>query len=342
MKRIICILLAVCLLFTAGSVALASRGETERVALKIGDTQWGHEVSITNCISRVADKGNEYYIFRVEAPSVLTILETSLWGTGTGSDTEGYLPMEIYNLKSWADYDVGDGQYWPDPIFLSKGDSLNLVSGIYTTNCVIDVAGEDFDFFVFFEVVDPLAGAAQWAIDRGLKEALAAGLILDEFIGNWTRSTNRLHAAEAIVNFIEITTQKTIEEIAQEKGFDMTDTFADTKDRSTTFLKASGISTGFDGVNYRPSGVFDRAQMVTMLGRMAVNVFDVDLSAYPPGSISFDDLPNWPITDSAVGWAVAEGVTTGTGARQFGSSNTLTNQETGVFLYSAYKVFSAD
>ena len=344
MKKMICILLTVCLLLAAGSAALASGGETVKLILKVDGTQWGHEISVSNCIALVEDKGNEYYVIRVEAPSVLTILETGKFGTGTGAATElpGDFPLEIYNLRSWTDYDVGDGEYWSEPVFLGKGDSLSLVSGIYPTNCIIDVAGEEFSFFVFFEVIDPLAGAAAWALGRGLRDALEAGLILDDFIGNWTRSTNRLHAAEAIVRFIEVTTKKTIEEIALEKGFDMTNTFADTKDRSATFLKAAGISTGVDGVNYRPGGVFDRAQMVTMLGRMAEKIFDVDLNAFPPGSNTFDDLPNWPLTNEAVGWAVATGVTQGVGGRSFGSSRTLQNQETGIFLYEAYKIFSVE
>jgi hypothetical protein len=182
-----------------------------------------------------------------------------------------------------------------------------------------------------------LEGASSWAMNE-LALALENNLILDDMVGNWTQPTNRLLAAEAIVRLIESVTEQTILEIAEENGFDMTDTFADTDNTAVTFLKATGISTGMDGVNFAPDGTFTRAQMVTMLGRMARNLFDVDTASYPKGSETFTDIPAW--ADEYIGWARAVGITDGVSADRFDSDGVLQNQHTSVFAYRAYKYFT--
>ena len=187
-----------------------------------------------------------------------------------------------------------------------------------------------------------LDGAANWAKEE-LELALDAGLLIDEMFGKWAQDTSRLLAADAIVRLIEVSTGKTIDEIAAEKGFDMNDKFADTNSKAATFLKASGISNGIDGVNYGYAGTFTRAQLVTMLGRMAENVFGMDLSEYPLGSATFNDIPasmDW--AEQYIGWAVALDITQGDGgATTFNPGGNLTNQQTGLFTYRAFaRVFS--
>jgi hypothetical protein len=182
---------------------------------------------------------------------------------------------------------------------------------------------------------DPLGGAASWHVEE-LEKALDAGLIPDAFIGNWTQPTSRLLAADAIVRLVESITGKSIDVIAVEKGYNMNDRFADTNDRAVTFLRASGISTGVDNINYDPAGIFTRAQMVTMLGRMAENVIGMNLSGYQLGTEVFTDVPDWPGTNQAIGWAAAVGITQGVGGGLFDSNGTLTNQQTGAFSYRTF------
>jgi hypothetical protein len=207
-------------------------------------------------------------------------------------------------------------------------------------------SGENVAFLVIIETSDSdevsdlrLAGANDWAIPE-LTEALARGLVTDAMIGNWTNDTSRLQAADAMVKMIESVTGKTIDQVAAERGFDMNDRFADTDSRAATFLKASGISSGVDGVNYGVALSFSRAQMVTMLGRMAENIFDMDLSGFPLGSDRFLDLGNFPWADAYVGWAAEVGITQGTHPTKFGSSEFLQNQQLGVFMNRAYDVLN--
>ena len=190
-------------------------------------------------------------------------------------------------------------------------------------------------------IPDEMAGADDWAAME-LRAALISDLVLDDMIGNWTMPTNRLLAAEAIVKLaLPSWWEGSIDEYAEQLGFDMTAGFADTDSKAATFLKAAGISTGVGDNNYGVDGVFTRIQMVTMLGRMMESIYNVDLSAYPLGSDTFTDIPDWPGTDAAVGWAVATGVTDGVGNGLFDSFGTLQNQHTGVFAYRAYAYLEA-
>jgi len=161
----------------------------------------------------------------------------------------------------------------------------------------------------------------------------------DGMAGNWTRNTTRLQAADAMVKLIESVTGKTIDQIAAEKGFNMNDRFADTDSKAAAFLKASGISAGVDGVNYGVPLGFNRAQMVTMLGRMAEKIFDMDLSGYPLGSAQFQDIlgaADW--ADGYIGWAAEVGITQGTQYTLFSPLNGLEKQQTGVFMNRAFGV----
>ena len=76
--------------------------------------------------------------------------------------------------------------------------------------------------------------------------------------------------------------------------------------------------------------------MITMLGRVAMNVFDMDLSDYPMGTDYFTDVPDWEGVNEAIGWAAELGITEGIGDGLFDSDGILQNQHTGVFAYRAF------
>ena len=184
-----------------------------------------------------------------------------------------------------------------------------------------------------------IPGAQVWAVPE-LELASVEGLLLDPMFDNWMGLTSRELAAEAIVNLVEIVYGSSIYEIANEKGFDMGTTFADSDNSAVTFLKAAGISEGIDGVRFGPQGEFSRAQMVTMLGRMANVLLDVDTASFPRGAEMFSDVPEW--ADEFVGWAGAVGITDGLGDGRFGSNITLQNQHMGVFLYRTFQGLAAE
>jgi len=214
-----------------------------------------------------------------------------------------------------------------EPYLQKSAATMGIVNAV---NLAEDENGTDTDG------PDPLDGAANWAVAE-LEAALENNLILDEMIGNWAKPTDRLVAAEAIARLIESAVGTDIMYIAELNGYDLTDCFADTINDYANFLKQAGISNGVDGVRYDPGGIFTRAQMVTMLGRMAKILFGVDTASFPKGSDLFTDVPDW--ADEYVGWAGAVGITDGVGGGRFDSNGTLQNQHTGVFSSRAFSHF---
>ena len=204
-------------------------------------------------------------------------------------------------------------------------------SNIMSLADIANVANSEED--VVATDLTPLDGAVEWAVPE-LELTLENGLILDDMIGFWAQPTHRLVAAEIIVRLIEIVTSKTFDAIADEKHYDLTDCFIDTENVYANFLKQSGISNGVDGIRFDPNGTFTRAQMVTMLGRMACNLLGDSTEDFPKGSTLFSDVPDW--ADDFVGWASALGITDGVGGGRFDSDGTLRNQHTGVFIYRAF------
>ena len=282
--------------------------------------------------------GHYYYTtYFISAPTTVTYL------------SDYYGGLMSFSEEEWNPVTPTIGDLYND--YVLPGTVYQLSEGMYRTSTTMD-------FSIIYLVVGstdpstpspspptpayPLDGAADWARAE-LEHALAAKLLVEDMYGNWTQQTSRLLAADAIVRLIEVSTDRTIDEIAAEKGFNMNDKFADTDSKAATFMKASGISNGLDGVNYGSTGTFTRAQLVTMLGRMAENVFDIDLSGYPIGSATFNDIPdNMSWAEQYIGWAVSIGITQGDGgSTTFNPGGNLTNQQTGLFTYRAFDmVFS--
>ena len=286
-----------------------------------------------------SDDLRDYWKFTLTAKSEVTIESRSV-DSGTLirglTDSEGKsigFPDRYHNREQgWASdtYTLDAGDYW---IRISANDNWKAYELRYSFNPLEE---ESPDPPPPPTPNTPLDGAATWAVPE-LKQAMDAGLLIDAMHGNWTQPTSRLLAAEAIVKLIEVSTGKTIEQIAAEKNYDMTNHFSDTASKYVTFLREAGVTTGVGGGRYDTDGTYNRAQMVTMLWRTATNVLDLDLSGYQLGTDVFtDNIPNWAGTNEAIGWAAEMGITTGVSSTRFDSFGVLQNQQTGVFSFRAF------
>ncbi len=170
-------------------------------------------------------------------------------------------------------------------------------------------------------------GASDWA-KAEIEQALDLGIVPESIkTGGWQNPTTRLAAAELLVLVIEKATNKSIQEIAAENGWDLSqNTFNDTDSPVVTFLKYAGITNGVGDNNYAPDTSYNRAQMVTMIGRIAEVFFGRDARRENPFT---DDVPDWAAP--YVGYAADNGITNGIGGGAFGSYNVLQNQQTAVF-----------
>ena len=89
---------------------------------------------------------------------------------------------------------------------------------------------------------------------------------------------------------------------------------------------AQGITTGTGATTFSPDAVCTRSQVVTFLHRY-------EGTPAAGGSNSFTDLAPGAYYTDAVQWAVANGITTGTGAAAFSPDMNCTRGQIVTFLY---------
>ncbi len=91
----------------------------------------------------------------------------------------------------------------------------------------------------------------------------------------------------------------------------------------------SGITQGSSAMTFSPSGVCDRAQMVTFLWRAA--------GSPEPNAVTdpFSDVPVNAYYYKAVLWAAEKGITQGTGQGRFSPNARVTRDQSVTFLYRA-------
>jgi len=165
-----------------------------------------------------------------------------------------------------------------------------------------------------------------------VNKAFEAGLVPGSIANaGWQNATSRLAAADAVVLIIEKASGKTMAQIAAERGWDLNaNQFSDTSSQAVTFLKYAGVTTGVGDNKYDPGGDYNRAQIVTMIGRSAEAFFGIEAQGANP----FTDVPAWAAP--FVGYAAANGITQGVGGGRFDSAGVLQNQHTVVFCYRAF------
>ncbi len=93
-------------------------------------------------------------------------------------------------------------------------------------------------------------------------------------------------------------------------------------------LSESGIMNGTGGGRFSPGGTFTRAQLVTVLYRMAG-----EPDAAADGGGAFTDVADGQWYSDAVSWAAAEGVVSGYGNGLFGTNDPVTQEQMAVMLY---------
>lgn len=91
---------------------------------------------------------------------------------------------------------------------------------------------------------------------------------------------------------------------------------------------ANGITTGIGGNRFAPNDTCTRGQVVTFLHR-------VENSPGVSSVSSFADVPSTAFYYNAVNWAVANGITKGTGNGRFSPNDTCTRAQVVTFLYRA-------
>ena len=91
-----------------------------------------------------------------------------------------------------------------------------------------------------------------------------------------------------------------------------------------------GITTGADNTHFNPTGICNRAQVVTFLHR-AFGSPDVE-----NGNNPFADVPAGTWYEAPILWAVENGITNGISATEFGPNQNCNRAQVVTFLFRAY------
>lgn len=176
-------------------------------------------------------------------------------------------------------------------------DSIPTESGIRLTldgNAMVKVVDYSKDF------VDTRNHWAKEAIDFVYARGLVNGISTTRYAPNSTATRAQIWAILARQND------------------------ANWKGKKREWVMANGISNGRN-----PNGIITRAQMITMLWRVAG-------SPVVKSKHSFTDVPARSYYAKAVAWAVENGITTGVGGGKFRPKASCTRAQIAVFLYRTY------
>ena len=106
-------------------------------------------------------------------------------------------------------------------------------------------------------------------------------------------------------------------------------------EKAVLWAVEKGITTGTDSTHFSPNAVCNRATVVTFLWRAA----DKPAAA---GTIPFTDVPANSWYAEPVLWALAEGITNGISATEFGATKDCNRAQVVTFLYRAKDLLAAN
>ena len=172
-----------------------------------------------------------------------------------------------------------------------------------------------------------------WAGAR-VGAALASNLVPESVAGaGWRNPASRLAAAQAMVGLIEKILGRTMQEIADENGWDLSDNlFSDTDDPAVSFLRHAKVVQGVGGNEYAPDSNYLRAEVVTMIGKAAEIFLGIEVTGDNP----FTDVPDYAVP--YVGFAAKNKIVEGVGDGLFGSGANMQNQAIAIINLQAYEV----
>jgi hypothetical protein len=189
---------------------------------------------------------------------------------------------------------------------------LGIASG-GTADLYIKVTAEDGgeQFFILsvhrsYSADEP----SSWARPE-IVSAIQRGIVPEDLRQGYRDSINRLQFSQLSVALIEYALDDNIANIVANFPGATNPSFNDTADPSALALAAMGIVSGTGDGNFNPTGILNRAQLATFLGRIMERVLGYadDIAAAPPAG--FTDMGNSTWAVPYVNYLTHIGVLTG-------------------------------
>ena len=260
----------------------------------------GEEIRITASPSNNYRLG-DIYVNYTDADDEDQVIYPEVEYKNNGNVDYYWFEMPEYDVEIYADFGEGDYVAWIDRSDMKNG----------TIRVSPNVADEDDTVSIY---VTPDTG---YQLDELIVEDEDGHDVTTSSLASGTRYTFRMPDSDVTVT-------------ATFKSRNYTSNFTDVPRyewyyEAVSYVASEGLMNGVSTTQFNPNGTASRAQIVTILWRLAGE----------PSALTgaFTDVPAGQYYSTAVAWASRQGIVTGVGNNRFEPNSNITREQLAVILY---------
>lgn len=260
----------------------------------------GEEIRITASPSNNYRLG-DIYVNYTDADDEDQVIYPEVEYKNNGNVDYYWFEMPEYDVEIYADFGEGDYVAWIDRSDMKNG----------TIRVSPNVADEDDTVSIY---VTPDTG---YQLDELIVEDEDGHDVTTTSLASGTRYTFRMPDSDVTVT-------------ATFKSRNYTSNFTDVPRyewyyEAVSYVASEGLMNGVSTTQFNPNGTASRAQIVTILWRLAGE----------PSALTgaFTDVPAGQYYSTAVAWASRQGIVTGVGNNRFEPNSNITREQLAVILY---------
>ena len=260
----------------------------------------GEEIRITASPSNNYRLG-DIYVNYTDADDEDQVIYPEVEYKNNGNVDYYWFEMPEYDVEIYADFGEGDYVAWIDRSDMENG----------TIRVSPNVADEDDTVSIY---VTPDTG---YQLDELIVEDEDGHDVTTSSLASGTRYTFRMPDSDVTVT-------------ATFKSRSYSSNFTDVPRyewyyEAVSYVASEGLMNGVSTTQFNPNGTASRAQIVTILWRLAGE----------PSALTgaFTDVPAGQYYSTAVAWASRQGIVTGVGNNRFEPNSNITREQLAVILY---------
>lgn len=260
----------------------------------------GEEIRITASPSNNYRLG-DIYVNYTDADDEDQVIYPEVEYKNNGNVDYYWFEMPEYDVEIYADFGEGDHVAWIDRSDMENG----------TIRVSPNVADEDDTVSIY---VTPDTG---YQLDELIVEDEDGHDVTTSSLASGTRYTFRMPDSDVTVT-------------ATFKSRSYSSNFTDVPRyewyyEAVSYVASEGLMNGVSTTQFNPNGTASRAQIVTILWRLAGE----------PSALTgaFTDVPAGQYYSTAVAWASRQGIVTGVGNNRFEPNSNITREQLAVILY---------
>ena len=261
----------------------------------------GEEIRITASPSSNNYRLGDIYVTYTDSDDEDQVIYPEVEYKNNGNVDYYWFEMPEYDVEIYADFGEGDHVAWIDRSDMKNG----------TIRVSPNVADEDDTVSIY---VTPDTG---YQLDELIVEDEDGHDVTTSSLASGTRYTFRMPDSDVTVT-------------ATFKSRSYSSNFTDVPRyewyyEAVSYVASEGLMNGVSTTQFNPNGTASRAQIVTILWRLAGE----------PSALTgaFTDVPAGQYYSTAVAWASRQGIVTGVGNNRFEPNSNITREQLAVILY---------